>query len=120
MIARFLLREHYLPRTRVEEDRAAAGGARVAIATHLRSLQEGLVGSRSIALLPFCVSVLAYYPDERVTYDLDLVRSLILTDPRAAGSLLSAACAGPPGSAGTSTAWSAGGKCRSSPRAALR
>ncbi len=83
VIARFLLREHYLPRTRTEEDRAAAGGARVAVATHLRSLQEGVLGSRSIGLLPFSVSVLAYYPEERVAYDLDLVRSLVLTDPRA-------------------------------------
>ena len=83
VIARFLLREHYLPRTRVEEDRAAAGGARVAVSTHLRNLSEGILGSTSVALLPFSVSVLAYYPEERVTYDLDLIRSLVLTDPRA-------------------------------------
>jgi hypothetical protein len=83
VIARFLLREHYLPRTRAEEDRAAAGGARVTIPTHLRTLQQGLLGSRSYGILPFSVSVLAYYPDERVIYELDLIRSLLLTDPRA-------------------------------------
>jgi hypothetical protein len=83
VIARFLLREHYLPRTRVEEDRAAAGGVRVQMPSQLSSLQEGIAGIRSRALLPFCVSVLAYYPEERVIYDLDLIRSLLLTDPRA-------------------------------------
>jgi hypothetical protein len=81
-IVRFLLREHYLTRSRAEEDRAAAGGARVSLPTFLRNFDEGLEACRARGLLPFCVAVLAYYPEERVVYELDLVRSLLLTDPR--------------------------------------
>ncbi len=83
VIVRFLLREHYLTRSRVEEDRAAAGGARVSLPTFLRNLDEGIEACRTRGLLPFCVAVLAYFPEERVIYELDLVRSLVLADPRA-------------------------------------
>jgi hypothetical protein len=83
VIARFLLREHYLPRTEAEEDRAASGGPRVTLPTTLRSLQEGLAACRTRGLLPFSVAVLLYFADERVAYELDLVRSLLLTDVRA-------------------------------------
>jgi len=83
VITRFLLREHYLPRTEAEEDRAAGGGPRVSLPTHLRSWQEGVAACRARGLLPFSVTVLVYYPEERVGYDLDLVRSLLLTDLRA-------------------------------------
>ncbi len=82
-VERFLLREHYLPRSRAEEDRAAAGGARITLPTFLDSLKGGMQVCRSRGLLPFCVAVLSYYPDERVAYELDLVRSLLLADPRA-------------------------------------
>ncbi|MCI4364850.1 MAG: hypothetical protein L3K10_02140 [Thermoplasmata archaeon] len=82
-IARFLLREHYLLRTQAEEDRASGGGARVSLPTQLRSWKEGVEGCRARGLLPFSVAVLVYYPEERISYDLDLVRSLALTDLRA-------------------------------------
>ncbi len=82
-IQRFLLREHYLPRSRAEEDRAAAGGTRITLPTSLDDLRVGLQVCRSRGLLPFCVAVLSYYPEERVVYELDLVRSLLLADPRA-------------------------------------
>jgi hypothetical protein len=83
VIARFLLREHYLPRTQAEEDRAAGGGARVALPTQLRSWKAGVEACRSRGLLPFSVAVLVYFPDERISYELDLARSLALTDLRA-------------------------------------
>jgi hypothetical protein len=83
VIARFLLREHYLPRTQAEEDRAASGGPRVALPTQLRSWQEGVAACRTRGLLPFSVAILLYYPDERISYEQDFVRSLILTDIRA-------------------------------------
>jgi hypothetical protein len=82
-VQRFLLREHYLPRSRVEEDRAAAGGTRVTLPTMLRDLTVGIQACRARSLLPFCVAVLTYYPEERVAYELDLVRSLLLADVRA-------------------------------------
>jgi len=83
VIARFLLREHYLPRTQAEEDRAAGGGPRVALPTTLRSWQEGVAACRTRGLLPFSVAILLYFPEERVSYELDLVRSLLLADLRA-------------------------------------
>jgi hypothetical protein len=83
VIARFLLREHYLPRTQDEEDRAASGGRRVALPTTLRSWQEGIAACRNLGLIPFSVAMLLYYPDERIAYELDLVRSLLQADVRA-------------------------------------
>ncbi len=82
-IVRVLLREHYLSRSRTEEDRAAAGGSRITLPTLLRSLPDGVAACRARALLPFCVAVLAYLPEERIIYELDLLRSLLLADPRA-------------------------------------
>ena len=82
-VHRFLLREHYLPRSRAEEDRAAAGGTRVMLPTFLDNLRVGIKVCRARGLLPFCVAVLSYFSEERVAYELDLVRSLLLTDPRA-------------------------------------
>ncbi len=82
-IQRFLLREHYLPRSRVEEDRAAAGGTRVSLPTILRDLRVGIQACRVRSLLPFCVAVLTYFPEQRIVYELDLLRSLVLADPRA-------------------------------------
>ena len=82
-IVRLLLREHYLPRSRSEEDRAAAGGARVEIGEFFGDFAGGLAICRGQSLLPFAVAVLVYLPEERVRYELDLVRSTLLTDPRA-------------------------------------
>ena len=81
-IARFLLREHYLPRSRSEEDRGAAGGSRVELGAFAGTLAEGLAVCRQRALLPFSAAVLLYFPEERVRYELDFVRSALLRDPR--------------------------------------
>ncbi len=82
-IARFLLREHYLLRTQAEEDQAASGGRRISLPTQIRSWQEGVGACRSLGLIPFAVALLIYYPDERVSYELDLVRGLLQADVRA-------------------------------------
>ncbi len=82
-VARLLLREHYLARSRSEEDRAASGGSRVELGGFVGSLGESLSACRQRSLLPFSVAVLLYFPDERVRYEIDLVRSALLTDPRA-------------------------------------
>jgi len=82
-IARFLLREHYLPRTQAEEDRAASGGPRITLPTQIRSWHEGVAACRERGLLPFSVAILIYYADERISYEQDLVRSLFLADIRA-------------------------------------
>ena len=81
-ILRLLLREHYLPRSRSEEDRAAAGGERVELEAFFGDFNAGLTACRRQSLLPFGVAVLVYLPEERIRYELDLVRSTLLADPR--------------------------------------
>jgi hypothetical protein len=82
-IARFLLREHYLLRTQAEEDQAASGGRRIALPTTIRSWQDGIQACRTLGLIPFSVAMLLYFEDERVSYELDLVRALLQADVRA-------------------------------------
>jgi hypothetical protein len=82
-IARFLLREHYLLRTQAEEDQAAGGGRRISLPTTIRTWQEGIAACRSLGLIPFSVALLLYLPDERISYELDLVRGLLQGDVRA-------------------------------------
>ncbi len=82
-VVRLLLREHYLPRSRSEEDRAATGGSRVSLGALFGTLEEGVSACRKSSLLPFSAALLAYLPDERIRFELDLVRSNLLADPRA-------------------------------------
>jgi len=82
-IARILLREHYLPRTRLEEDRGASGGTRVQLAGFVGTLAAGIAACRQQSLLPFSVAILLYLPEERLRYELDLLRTTVLGDPRA-------------------------------------
>lgn len=81
-IARLLLREHYLPRSRDDEDRGAAGGTRVELETWIGSLDRGLAAYRERGLLPFSVAILVYLSDERVRYEFDLLETSLLPDPR--------------------------------------
>ncbi|MGD1099650.1 MAG: hypothetical protein ABR888_04835 [Thermoplasmata archaeon] len=81
-IARILLREHYLPRSRGDEDRGATGGNRVNLATLIATLDRGLVVYREQGLLPFSVAILLYLPEERVRYEFDLLETTLLPDPR--------------------------------------
>lgn len=82
-IARVILREHYLPRTRTEEELGASGGTRVKFGGLIGTFEQGLAIARERSLLPFSVAVLLYFPEERIRYELDLVRSNLLPDPRA-------------------------------------
>jgi hypothetical protein len=81
-IARLLLREHYLPRSRDDEDRGAAGGARVELVSWFGSLDRGLAVYRERGLLPFSVAILVYFPEERVRYEFDLLGTSLLSDLR--------------------------------------
>jgi len=81
-IVRFLLREHYLPRSRDEEDRGAAGGSRVELPVLMATLDRGIVVFRERGLLPFSVAILVYLADERVRYEFDLLDTGLLPDPR--------------------------------------
>ncbi|MGP8134575.1 MAG: hypothetical protein ACLQD8_00315 [Thermoplasmata archaeon] len=82
-IARVLLREHFVPRSRVEEDRAAAGGAHIQLPTRIGTLAQGMMICRVQPVLPFSVALLLYLAEERVRYELDIVRRSLLADPRA-------------------------------------
>jgi hypothetical protein len=82
-IARFSLREHYLIRTREDEVRAAAGGARVGLTSAVGTLDAGLAACRERGLLPFGAAVLLYLSDRRVRYEFDFVHTTLLPDPRA-------------------------------------
>ena len=82
-IARVLLREHFLPRSRVEEDRAASGGTRVQLPARIGTIAQGITICRGQPVLPFSVAILLYLPEERVRFELDCVRSVALADPRA-------------------------------------
>jgi len=81
-IARILLREHYLPRSRDEEDRGASGGARVELPVVIGTLDRGLTVYREQSLLPFSVAILVYLAEERVRYEFDLLETSLLPDPR--------------------------------------
>ncbi len=82
-IARLFRREHYVPRTRVEEDRGAAGGGRVPVSALSGTLAESVTLCRQQSLLPFSVALMLYLPEERIRYELDLVHTSLLPDPRA-------------------------------------
>jgi len=81
-IARLLLREHFLPRSREDEERWAAGGSRVELDAQIGTLDRGLTAYREQGLLPFSVAVLLYLPEERVRYEFDLLDTSLLPDPR--------------------------------------
>jgi len=81
-IARVLLREHYLPRSRGDEHRGAAGGSRVELATYIGTLARGFEVYREQGLLPFSVAILLYLSEERVRYEFDLLSTSLLPDPR--------------------------------------
>lgn len=82
-IARVLLREHFFPRSRAEEDRAAAGGSRVQLPARIGTLAQGMMICRVQPVLPFSVAILLYLAEERARLELDLVRTALLADPRA-------------------------------------
>jgi hypothetical protein len=81
-IARLLLREHYLPRSRGEEDRGATGGTRVELPVFIGTLESGFAVYREHGLLPFSVAILIYLSEERVRYEFDLLETSLLPDPR--------------------------------------
>lgn len=82
-IARVLLREHFLPRSRAEEDRGASGGTRVQLPARIGTIEQGMTICRAQPVLPFSVAILLYLPEERTRFELDCVRSALLADPRA-------------------------------------
>lgn len=82
-IARVLLREHYLLRSRSEEDQGAAGGARRQLPSLIGTIEQGFAICRALPVLPFAVTILLYLAEQRVRFELDLVHTALLSDLRA-------------------------------------
>jgi hypothetical protein len=80
-IARVLLREHYLVRSKAED---APGTTPPAMPGLVGTLEQGIAICRSIPVLPFEVALLLYLGEERVRYEVDAVHSELLRDPRSA------------------------------------
>jgi hypothetical protein len=81
-IARVLLREHFLPRSQAEEERASAGPAAPSLPPLFGPLVQGVALCRSVPVLPFEVAVLLYFAEERTRIELDLIHSTLAADPR--------------------------------------
>ncbi len=82
-IGRVLVREHYLLRSREDEARAVAGGARVELRGLVPTMAQAIDACRSEAIIPFGAAVLIYLPEERYRYEFDLMNSTLRSDPRA-------------------------------------
>jgi hypothetical protein len=81
-IARFMLREHYLP----HPAGGATGGAAAAtggLITQLDPVRDGVAFVRAHGVVPFSAALLLYFPDQRVRFELDLLDDAVLRDPRA-------------------------------------
>jgi hypothetical protein len=82
-ILRFLLREHYVPRSSSEEQALAGGVAAPHLRTTLAPASLALDFVRTLGVVPFSIAALLYLPNERVRYEFDLLDMTLLPDPRA-------------------------------------
>ncbi|MCI4368356.1 MAG: hypothetical protein L3K09_02165 [Thermoplasmata archaeon] len=81
-IARFLLRENYVPRPvdqSLATEVAPPVGPRMALAT----IADSATYVRQRGVVPFAAALLLYLSEERVRFDLDLVDGALRPDPRA-------------------------------------
>ncbi len=79
-IARVLVREHFLVRSRAED---AGGAARRRLPNLVGTVEQGLGVCRALSLLPFGVALLFYVAEERLRFEVDVVHGELLRDPRA-------------------------------------
>jgi hypothetical protein len=82
-IARVLLREHFLVRSKAEDAPSAPGAVRPRMPSLVGTPEQGVTICRALPLLPFGVAVLLYLAEERVRFELDVVHMTVLADPRA-------------------------------------
>jgi hypothetical protein len=89
-IARILLREHYLVRSKADDapDQAPSGRP-VRIPSLVGTVAQGITICRAASIVPFEVALLLYLAEERARYEVDLVNSTLLADPRAGRLALS-------------------------------
>jgi len=82
-MARVLVREHYLLRSREDEERGAATGAGLELRGIAGTIAESVAACREEAIVPFGAALLCYLPEERFRYEFDVINSNLLPDPRA-------------------------------------
>jgi hypothetical protein len=82
-IGRILLREHYFVRSRAEDTPGAPGAAGFRMPSLVGTVAQGIAICRAAPVLPFEVALLIYLAEERVRFEVDLVHSSLLCDPRA-------------------------------------
>jgi hypothetical protein len=80
-IARVLLREHYLVRSRAD-DAPRSASAPPRIPSLFGTVEQGITLCRAAPLVPFEVALLLYLAEERARFELDLVHTSLLGDPR--------------------------------------
>ncbi len=78
-VARVLLREHFVVRSRAEETGAQAGRLPGFVGT----VEQGVGICRALGALPFGFAFLLYLGEERARFEIDVVHGELLMDPRA-------------------------------------
>jgi hypothetical protein len=81
VMARLLLREHFVPMARPPA-RGPVPAGRASVRPDLFTPAALARYLRTTGIVPFALAAAVYYPDERVRYELDLVEGLLLVDPR--------------------------------------
>jgi len=82
-IARFLLREHYVPRPREAVLNPSANASTGGLTTQLDPLDRAVAFVRTHGVVPFSAALLLYLSDQRTRLEVDLLDDGLLRDPRA-------------------------------------
>jgi hypothetical protein len=82
-IARFLLREHYVPRPREAVLSPSATASTGGLTPQLDPLTKAVGFVRQYGVVPFSAALLLYFSDQRTRLELDLLDDGLLRDPRA-------------------------------------
>ncbi|MGA7846386.1 MAG: hypothetical protein WCB18_04760, partial [Thermoplasmata archaeon] len=81
-MARFLLRDTYIPRSALQDREATRGVPTTAPRTDLFAPSGWAQFIRRSGIVPFSTAVLLYVPEERLRYELDLIDNGLLPDLR--------------------------------------
>ena len=82
-IARFLLLDHFIPRSQLQDTAASRGSVAPLPITELAPVQVAVRFLRGTGIVPLSIALLLYQSDLRTRFEIDLTGSEILRDPRA-------------------------------------
>ena len=82
-IARFLLREHYIPRPESEALASSPTAATGGLTPQLDPLNRAVAFVRQNGVVVFSAALLLYFSDQRIRLEIDLLDDALLIDPRA-------------------------------------